>query len=106
MVIQLMQGELVCVSESLASESLIRFCRAVQKKFEPDYLRQQNKDELREIEQQHARMGFPGCIRCVDVASWTWDKCPVGWKWQYTVKEKGRVIDCKLCVTTSSGSGT
>jgi hypothetical protein len=32
-------AELVSVSESLASESLIRFCRAVRKKFEPDYLR-------------------------------------------------------------------
>jgi hypothetical protein len=42
-------AELVRVSEPLASESLIRFCRAVQKIFEPDYLRRPNKDELREI---------------------------------------------------------
>jgi hypothetical protein len=81
-------AELVRVSESLASESLIRFCRAVRKKFEPDYLRRPNKDELREIEQHYASLGFPGCIGCVDVASWTWDKCPVAWQGQYTGKEK------------------
>ena len=81
-------AELVRVSESLASESLVRFCRAVRKKFEPDYLRRPNKDELRDIEQHYASLGFPGCIGCVDVASWTWDKCPVGWQGQYTGKEK------------------
>jgi hypothetical protein len=84
-------AELVRVSESLAAESLIRFCRAVRKKFEPDQLRRPNKDELREIEQHYASLGFPGCIGCVDVASWTWDKCPVGWQGQYKGKEKSRV---------------
>jgi Plant transposon protein len=80
-------AELVRVSESLASESLIRFCRAVREKFEPDYLRRPNKDELREIEQHYASLGFPCCIGCVDVSSWTWDKCPVAWQVQYTGKE-------------------
>jgi hypothetical protein len=82
-------AELVLVSESLASESLIRFCRAVRKKFEPDYLRRPNKDELREIEQHYASLGFPGCIGCVDVASWTWDNCPVGW--QGNTQAKGKI---------------
>jgi hypothetical protein len=43
------EEELVRVSEPLASESSIHFCRAVQKKFEPDYLRRPNKDEMRDI---------------------------------------------------------
>jgi hypothetical protein len=75
-------AELVRVSESLASESLLRYCRAVRKKFEQEYLRRPNKDELREIKQHHASLGFPGCIGCVDIASWMWDRCPVGWQGQ------------------------
>ena len=71
-------AELVRVSDSLASESLIRFCRADRKKFEPDYLRRPNKDELRDIEQHYASLGFPGCIGCVDVDLWTLDKSAVG----------------------------
>jgi hypothetical protein len=81
-------AELVRVSESLASESLLRYCRAVRKKFEQEYLRRPNKDELREIEQHYASLGFPGCIGCVDVASWMWDRCPVGWQGQYTGKDR------------------
>jgi hypothetical protein len=41
-------AELVRVSESLAYKSLIRFGRAIRKKFEPEFLRRPNKDELRE----------------------------------------------------------
>jgi hypothetical protein len=41
-------AELVRVSESLANKSLIRFGRAIRKKFEPEFLRRPNKDELRE----------------------------------------------------------
>jgi hypothetical protein len=52
-------AELVRVIESLANESLLRYCRAVRKKFEPEYLRRPNKDELREIEQHYASLGFP-----------------------------------------------
>jgi hypothetical protein len=65
-------AELVRVSESVASESLIRFCRAMRKEFEHLSLRRRNKDELREIEQHYASLGFPGCIGCVDVSSWAW----------------------------------
>jgi hypothetical protein len=36
------------------------------------------KSTLRAIEQQYASLGFPGCIECVDVASWMWDRFPVG----------------------------
>jgi hypothetical protein len=54
-------AELVRVSESLASESLLWFCRSVRKKFEQEYLRRPNTDELLEIEQNYASLGFPGC---------------------------------------------
>jgi hypothetical protein len=83
--------EYVRVSESTASESLHRFCAAVRKRFEAEWLRRPNADELVAIEQHYATLGFPGCIGYVDVASWTWDNCPVGWQGQYTGKDK------KLC---------
>jgi Plant transposon protein len=41
-----------------------------------------------EIEQHYASLGFPGSIGCVEVASWRWDRRPVGWKGQYTGKDK------------------
>jgi hypothetical protein len=71
-------AERVRVSESLAHEPLLRHCRVSGKTFEPEYLKRPNKDELREIEQQYASLGFPGCIECVEVASWMWDRFPVG----------------------------
>jgi Plant transposon protein len=80
--------EYVRTSESTASESLHRFCAAVRKRSEAEWLRRPNADELVAIEQQYATLGFPGCIECVDVASWTWDNCPVGWQGQYTGKDK------------------
>jgi hypothetical protein len=79
-------AELVSVSDYLASESLIRFCRAGRKKFKPDYLRRPKNDALRETEQHHANLEFPGCIGCVDIVSWTWDKRPVGGIGQYKGK--------------------
>jgi Plant transposon protein len=79
-------AELVSVSDYLASESLIRFCRAGRKTFKPDYLRRPKNDALRETEQHHANLEFPGCIGCVDIVSWTWDKCPVGGLGQYKGK--------------------
>jgi Plant transposon protein len=76
------------VSESTASESLHKFCAAVRRRFQAEWLGRPNAEELAVIEQHYATLGFPGCIGCVDVASWTWDKCPVGWQGQHTGKEK------------------
>jgi hypothetical protein len=62
--------EYVRVSESTASESLHRFCAAVRKRFEAEWLRRPNADELVAIEQHYATLGFPGCIGCVDCSGW------------------------------------
>jgi Plant transposon protein len=80
--------EYVRVSESTAAESLHRLCSAVRKRFETEWLRRPNADELAAIEQHYATLGFPGCIGCVDVASWTWKNCPVGWQGQHIGKDK------------------
>ena len=40
------------------------------------------------IERHYATLGFSGCVGCVDVASWFWDNCPVGWQVLYTGKDK------------------
>ena len=57
------------VSESTASESLHRPCAAVRRRFEENWLRLPHAKELVAIERHCATLGFPGCIGCVDVAS-------------------------------------
>jgi Plant transposon protein len=80
--------EYVKLSESTCNEALHRFAAATVAAFKPDYLRLPNMDELREIEDQYRSLGFPGCIGCVDVASWEWDCCPVSWHGQHKGKDK------------------
>jgi Plant transposon protein len=36
--------------------------------------------EAQEIERQYRSLGFPGCLGCLDCASWQWDMCPIGWQ--------------------------
>jgi Plant transposon protein len=80
--------EYVRLSESTASESLHRVCAGIRKRFEGEWLRRPNAEEISIIERHYATLGFPGCIGCVDVASWNWDNCPVGWQGQYSGKDK------------------
>jgi Plant transposon protein len=76
------------LSKSLNARCLKRFCKAVVDSLKGEYLRLPSEEELCEIEAEYARLRFPGCTGCVDVASWFWDKCPVGWQGQYIGKEE------------------
>jgi hypothetical protein len=66
---------------------LKHFCNAIASTLKREFLRVSNCEELAAIEKQYAAMGFPRCIGCVDVASWFWSKCPVGWQGQDTGKD-------------------
>jgi hypothetical protein len=74
------------LSESLKALCLKHFCYAIILALKSEYLRLPNCDKLKAIEAQYSAMGFPGCIGCVDVASWYWNNCPVGWHGQYRGK--------------------
>ena len=53
-------------------------CRSVVSCFEAEFLREPTAQELKDIEKQLSRVGFPGCIGCVDCAGWKWGNCPKG----------------------------
>jgi hypothetical protein len=80
--------EYVKISESTAAESLKRFCRAVVSKFKAEFLNQPTEEDLRRVEKTYASLGFPGCIGCLDCASWELDKCPVAWQGNHKGKDK------------------
>jgi hypothetical protein len=75
--------EYIRLSESTNSECLKRFCRAVRMKFKAEYLRPPLHEEIVDIEGRYAELGFPGCLGCLDCASWYWDNCPVAQHGQY-----------------------
>jgi hypothetical protein len=78
----------VRLSESTISDCLKHFCTAVVKRFASEYLRPPTLQDLQEIEAEYCKLGFPGCIGCLDCASWTWDKCPVANQGMYRGREK------------------
>jgi Plant transposon protein len=90
--------EYVRLSESTCNESLHRFCRAVVKEFESEWLRLPTVSEIEEIERHYAKLGFPGCIGCVDCASWEWDACPVGWQGADKGKDKKPVCRMEVVI--------
>lgn len=44
--------------------------------FESEYLRSPNTYVLESIQRQFSRVGFPGCIGCIDCAGWARKNCP------------------------------
>jgi Plant transposon protein len=82
------------VSESTASECLKRFCAAVSAALGKEYLRNPMAQELARIESEYAALGYPGCIGCVDCASWEWDNCPVALQGNH--RGKGKKAECRV----------
>jgi hypothetical protein len=68
------------LAESTNAQCVKKFCAAVVELFEGQWLRLPTMDDIREIEIQYRKLGFPGGIGCLDCASWEWDACPIGWQ--------------------------
>jgi Plant transposon protein len=51
-----------------------------------------NEDDWDRLTREYAQLGFPGCIGCVDCASWQWDCCPISWQGQCRGKEKRMTV--------------
>ena len=60
--------DLFDVSATTAADCLLHFYSAVCAPFGPHYLREPTVEDLNRIEKQFARLGFPGCIGCLDFA--------------------------------------
>ncbi|PXF41507.1 Protein ANTAGONIST OF LIKE HETEROCHROMATIN PROTEIN 1 [Gracilariopsis chorda] len=74
------------LSETTLLKILKHFSKAIVQHFE-EYIRRPTHAELLNIEKQYAKLGFPGCIGCVDCSSWEWARCPVGLQGQFIGKE-------------------
>ena len=68
--------DLFDVSETTAADCLEHFCSSVRACFGAHYLREPTAEDLVRIERQFARLGFPGCVGCLDCAGWEWKNCP------------------------------
>ena len=66
------------MSERQVRKCLIIFCAFSQ--YEDKWLRFPRNSELCKIEERYRKLGFLGCIACVDGAGWDWDVCPVAWQ--------------------------
>jgi hypothetical protein len=84
------------LSESTAAECRQRFSRAVVAHFDAEHMRIPTVEDLTRIEARYAKLGFPGCIGCLDVASWSWDNCPVTEQGRYRGRDKKPNVRLKV----------
>lgn len=80
--------EYIRLAETTNSEYLLRFCKAIVVSSEEEWLRLPTEKKPVELERHYEKLGFPGCIGCLDCASWEWKNCPVALQRQHKGKEK------------------
>ncbi|XP_020275108.1 uncharacterized protein LOC109849660 [Asparagus officinalis] len=75
--------EYVRIDESTIIECLKRFCRAIVKVYEDEYLRSPNTDDVARLLQKGEERGFLGILGSLDCMHWKWKNCPPAWVGQY-----------------------
>jgi Plant transposon protein len=88
--------ELVGLAESTNLLTLKMFAEGVVVTFEAEWLRLPNEEEIRRIEKEYANLGFPGCLGCVDCASWSWEMSPIGWQGMYKGKDSKPAVRMEI----------
>ncbi|CDF38988.1 unnamed protein product [Chondrus crispus] len=68
--------EYVRLGKTTTLQSMKQFCWSVAQQFGPRYLRAPTATELNEIASSLEKLGFPGCIGCLDCVGWDWEQCP------------------------------
>jgi Plant transposon protein len=71
---------------------LKKYCRAVVEMFGEEWLRLPTPEECLRLEKEYRALGFPGCIGCVDCASWVWDCCSKAWEGQCRGKDNAPTV--------------
>lgn len=56
--------------------------------YKAEYLRTLSEEELAELADMYVKLGFPGCIECLNCLSFAWDNCPVAEKGAHRGEEK------------------
>ena len=80
--------EYVRISESTARVALKKFCAAVVKSYEHEYLRDPTEDDMKRLLDSSEKAGWPGCWGSIDCTRWVWKNCPIGWKGQFVGKNQ------------------
>jgi hypothetical protein len=67
--------EYVCIRESTSIESMRRLVIADVKKFEDEYLRSPNENDITRLLAIAEERGFPGMLGSIDCMYWKWKNC-------------------------------
>ena len=72
------------ISESLARESLIKFCKGIIELYGSNALRDPTEAEMKDILDHNQDRGFPGMFGSIDCMHWEWKNCPTAYAGQYS----------------------
>lgn len=74
------------ISETLAVDSLHKFCSAIVEIYSSIYLRSPNESDIQRLSTANEARGFPGMLGSLDCMHWQWKNCPKAWKGQFQGK--------------------
>ena len=74
------------ISESVVSESVERFTRAIIQVFGPHFLRAPTPQDYERLLDENARRGFPGMVGSLDCMKWIWQNCSTSWRGSFQGK--------------------
>jgi hypothetical protein len=76
--------EYLKIGETIAMEAMKNFVKGVRDVFGDQYLRRPTMEDTEGLLKFGERRGFPGMFSSIDCMYWQWERCPTGWKGQFT----------------------
>jgi hypothetical protein len=76
--------EYLKIGDSTALEALKKFVEGIIVVFGKHYLRRPTKEDIERLLKVGESREFPGMLGSIDCMHWQWERCPVGWKGQFT----------------------
>ena len=90
--------EYIRMAETTVFETVSRFCSAVIACFSDTYLRSPTVADLEFLLSSYEKLGWIGCLGCLDVMKWQWKNCPMAWRGAYQGKERVPTIALEAVV--------